>query len=233
MCIPPAWENSSLSKEIKAFFEYQSLLMKPWDGPAAVTLTDGNTICAHLDRNGLRPLRYSVTSDGLLILGSETGMIDLEGRDIIEKGRLGPGDTLSVDIDRGRIKYTGEILQELAGQRPYRKWLETSLTRLKENDIPLSQPDPDLKRKQIAFGYTSEEIDQIIKTTAETAKVLIYSMGDDTPLPPLSEKPQLLFRYFKQRFSQVTNPDRLHPGTYGNVPENEHGLQEKFFIREP
>jgi glutamate synthase (NADPH/NADH) large chain len=206
MCIPPAWENSSLSKEIKAFFEYQSLLMKPWDGPAAVTLTDGNTICAHLDRNGLRPLRYSVTSDGLLILGSETGMIDLEGREIIEKGRLGPGDTLSVDINRGRIKCTDEILQELAGQRPYRKWLETSLTRLKENDIPLSQPDPDLRRKQIAFGYTSEEIDQIIKTTAETAKVLIYSMGDDTPLPPLSEKPQLLFRYFKQRFSQVTNP---------------------------
>ncbi len=206
MCIPPAWENSDLGGEEKAFFEYQSFLMKPWDGPAAIAFTDGDMVIAHLDRNGLRPLRYTMTEDGIMVLGSEVGMVNLEGRMIKEKGRLGPGDTISVHPIEGTIQYTDEIVRELAKRRPHREWIERFLFRVKETNIGIPGIEPDLKRKQIAFGYSSEEIRTSIKAMAETGKELIFSMGDDTPLPPLSEKPQLLFRYFKQRFSQVTNP---------------------------
>ena len=204
MCIPPAWENDDRRDEVKAFFEFQSLLMKPWDGPAALVFTDGFTVGAHLDRNGLRPLRYTVTDDGYMVLGSETGMVDLEERRILEKGRLGPGDTLSVDLGTGKLRYTDEIIEQLAQQRPYRIWLD-HLYRLREDDAGISETG-DILRKQIAFGYTSEEINTSLKEMAEKGRELTYSMGDDTPLPPLSEKPQLLFRYFRQRFSQVTNP---------------------------
>lgn len=204
MCIPPAWEHSGMSDEKKAFFEFQSLLMKPWDGPAAVVFTDGSTVGAHLDRNGLRPLRYTVTDDGYMVLGSETGMVDLGDRSILEKGRLGPGDTISVDLRTGRLRYTDEIIEQLAQQRPYKSWLD-NLYILREADVRISDAG-DIIRKQIAFGYTSEEINTSLKEMAEKGREMTYSMGDDTPLPPLSEKPQLLFRYFKQRFSQVTNP---------------------------
>ena len=204
MCIPPAWENSGMTDEKRAFFEFQSLLMKPWDGPAAIVFTDGFTIGAHLDRNGLRPLRYTVTDDGYMVLGSETGMVDLGERSIRENGRLGPGDTISVDLRTGRLRYTDEIIEQLSQQRPYKGWLD-NLYRLREDDARISDAG-DIIRKQIAFGYTSEEINTSLKEMAEKGREMTYSMGDDTPLPPLSEKPQLLFRYFKQRFSQVTNP---------------------------
>jgi glutamate synthase (NADPH) large chain len=205
MCIPPAWENSSFSTEIKTFFHYQSLLMKPWDGPAAIAFTDGKSIGAHMDRNGLRPLRYTIIEDGLLIIGSETGMVDLGKRTIKTRGRLGPGETLSVDLVLGEIKFTEEILSGLARQKPYASWIK-NLVRLPEQEICPLTVDADLNRKQIAFGYTVEEMESIIKVVAGSGKEMVYSMGDDTPLPALSEKPQLLFRYFKQRFSQVTNP---------------------------
>lgn len=209
MCIPPAWEDSGLSADARAFFEYQSLLMKPWDGPAAVVLTDGEKIVAHLDRNGLRPLRYSLTEDGLIIAGSETGMIGLEGKIIKEKGRLGPGDIISIDIANGTMKITGEIISELSGRKPYWDWIGRFLYKLK-GAASLPDSEPEILRKQIAFGYTSEEIQGSIKYAASSGKEMTFSMGDDTPLPPLSEKPQLLFRYFKQRFSQVTNPPIDH-----------------------
>jgi glutamate synthase (NADPH) large chain len=205
MCIPPAWENSSLSPEIKAFFQYQSLLMKPWDGPAAIAFTDGKTIGAHMDRNGLRPLRYTITEDGLIILGSETGLIDLDKKNVKTKGRLGPGETLSIDLACGRIKFTEEILDNLSRQRPYAGWIK-NLVRLPDQDMCPISVDSDLLQKQIAFGYSTEEIESIIRVIAESGREMIYSMGDDTPLPSISGKPQLLFRYFKQRFSQVTNP---------------------------
>lgn len=204
MCIPPAWENASMTDEKKAFFEFQSLLMKPWDGPAALVFTDGFTVGAHLDRNGLRPLRYTVTDDGHMVLGSETGMVDLGNRPVIKKGRLGPGDTLSVDLRTGRLRYTDEIIEQLAKQRPYGVWLD-NLYRPKEKDVSISDKG-DILSSQIAFGYTSEEINTSLKEMAEKGRELTYSMGDDTPLPPLCGKPQLLFRYFRQRFSQVTNP---------------------------
>jgi glutamate synthase (NADPH/NADH) large chain len=206
LCVPPAWENAELNEQEKAFLEYQSFLMKPWDGPAAIAFTSGDTIGAHLDRNGLRPLRYLLTEDGIIVLGSETGMVDIGGRRIKNKGRLGPGDTLSVNMSRGEVRFTDEILKELSGQRSYREWTDRSLYRVRERTFEAPQVDRDLTRKQVAFGYTSEEIRTSLREMAEKGKEMTFSMGDDTPLPPLSEKPQLLFRYFKQRFSQVTNP---------------------------
>ena len=211
MLIPPAWEHvPELSDEVKAFFEYQSLLMKPWDGPAAIAFVYGDKIGAHLDRNGLRPARYILTEDGVLVLGSEVGMIDLGDRKIKEKGRLGPGDTIVVDMKKAEVKKTYEVLEELARQKPYREWIDSHLLRLSEltKDKCLCEPleDPERVRKQIAFGWTEEEIKNVLQYMAQTGKEPTFSMGDDTPLPPLSEKPKLLFRYFKQRFAQVTNP---------------------------
>ena len=211
MCVPPTWEccdfsDKGLLNKAEAFFEYQSFLMKPWDGPAAIVFTDGVTVGAHMDRNGLRPLRYILTEEGILILGSEAGMIDITGRLIREKGRLGPGDTISVNLTEGRVRHTEDILRELSALKPYREWIDEYLVRLEREHVRIPYLQSDIRRKQIAFGYTSEEIQISIKGMAEKAKEVTFSMGDDTPLPPLSEKPQLLFRYFRQRFSQVTNP---------------------------
>ncbi len=210
MMIPPAFENvKEFNDEVKAFFEYKMLQMKPWDGPASITFTDGKVIGAHLDRNGLRPARYVITEDGVVVLGSEVGMVDLGNRKIKEKGRLGPGDTISIDLERGVIKKTEDILKELSESKPYKEWVESHLVRLSdiEKDLRMKDLDNDERlRKQIAFGYTQEEIKNVIKYMAENGKELTFSMGDDTPLPPLAERPPLLFRYFKQRFAQVTNP---------------------------
>jgi glutamate synthase (NADPH/NADH) large chain len=206
LCIPPAWEQSDLGPEEKAFFEYHSLLMRPWDGPAAIAFTDGSTVGAHLDRNGLRPLRYILSRDGLLVLGSEIGMVDLGQRPIQEKGRLGPGETIAVDLQSAAIRFTPEIVKDLASRRPYRVWLEEYRLKLDGEILPVQEIDRDITKKQIAFGYTAEELQMQMREMAATGKELIFSMGDDTPLPPLSDKPQMLFRYFKERFSQVTNP---------------------------
>ncbi|MDW8095970.1 MAG: glutamate synthase large subunit [Aquificaceae bacterium] len=211
MLIPPAWEGVPwLEKEVKEFFEFQSLLMKPWDGPASIAFTDGRKIGAHLDRNGLRPARYLLTEDGILVLGSEVGMVDLGDRRILKRGRLGPGDTIVVDLEEGKVKETEEILKELSSQKPYGQWLEKHLVRLsalvKDYDLSEGKGDSDITRKLVAFGYTQEEIKNVLAPMAEEGKEITFSMGDDTPIPPLSEKPVLLFRYFKQRFAQVTNP---------------------------
>lgn len=211
MLIPPAWEGVPwLSKKIKDFFEYQSLLMKPWDGPASIAFTDGVKIGAHLDRNGLRPARYVLTEDGILVLGSEVGMVDLGDRKVIKKGRLGPGDTLVVDLVKGELLEGEEILKSLALKKSYGEWLERHLVRLsniiKDYSIPPPEEDPDRPRKLVALGYTQEELKNVLFPMAEEGKEITFSMGDDTPIPPLSEKPVLLFRYFKQRFAQVTNP---------------------------
>jgi glutamate synthase (NADPH/NADH) large chain len=214
MCIPPALACCDFDEEtrskVESFFEYQSFLMKPWDGPAAIVFTDGDSVGAHLDRNGLRPLRYTETMDGLLVLGSETGMIDLGSRQIKTKGRLGPGETISVDVRIGGLRGTGQILKELAEQRPYGEWIYKNLVRIGPPEIRTPSVPTDITEKQIAFGYTEEEIRTSLKEMASSGKEMTYSMGDDTPLPSLSEKPQLLFRYFRQRFSQVTNPPIDH-----------------------
>ncbi len=257
MCIPPAWEGSDRRGSERAFFEYHSLLMKPWDGPAAVAFTDGETVGAHMDRNGLRPLRYVMTKDGTLVLGSEIGMVDLGLEKIREKGRLGPGETIMVDLQKGTVKYTEELIRDLAAHRPYAEWMRKHYAKAKgENPpsppfdkSPSRPPAPDMSavegtkgdaggfdiiRKQIAFGYTTEEIQMLLKEMAETGKELIFSMGDDTPLPPLSEKPQLLFRYFRQRFSQVTNPpiDHIRERMVMSLNMN-LGYKRNFLIQEP
>ncbi len=211
MLIPPAWEGVPwLSEEVKEFFEYQSLLMKPWDGPASIAFTDGRKIGAHLDRNGLRPARYVLTEDGILVLGSEVGMVDLSGKKLLKKGRLGPGDTLVVDLSTGEVKETEQIIKELSSQKPYGEWLRKYLLRLseiiKDYTLPEYGEDQERIRKLVTFGYTQEEIKNVLAPMAEEGKEITFSMGDDTPIPPLSEKPLLLFRYFRQRFAQVTNP---------------------------
>ncbi len=206
LCIPPAWEGMELDAEVRSFFEYSSLLMSPWDGPAAIVFTDGRVVGAHLDRNGLRPLRYALTEDNILVCGSEAGMIDFPGKSFLEKGRLGPGDTLSIDLLAGTIRKTAEVLREIAQKNPYGAWLKHHCAGRTFSGIVPLEAAPALQRKQIAFGYTTEELQMLVKTMAETGRELTFSMGDDTPVPPLAEKPQLLFKYFKQRFSQVTNP---------------------------
>jgi len=217
MLIPPAWENDpELPENIKKFFEYQALLMKPWDGPAAIAFTDGvNKIGAHLDRNGLRPERYILTEDGILVVGSEVGMVELDERKVVERGRLGPGDTLLVDLKEGKIKKTEEVLKELSQRKPYQEWVDKLLLKLPELEIKkkkvfqikdYEEDKGTQTRKLVAFNYSKEEVEEILKHLAETGHIYTYSMGDDTPLPPLREKPTNLFRFFKQRFAQVTNP---------------------------
>ncbi len=217
MLIPPAWENDpELPEGVRRFFEYQSLLMKPWDGPAAICFTDGERVVgAHLDRNGLRPERYILTKDGLLIVGSEVGMVEIDERKVAERGRLGPGDTLSVDLEKGEIKKTERILRELSEKKPYGEWIERFLVRLCDLESKLKvsfnpkdygSEEEERTRRWVAFNYSLEEIEEVMKRQGETGHIYTYSMGDDTPLPPLREKPTNLFRFFKQRFAQVTNP---------------------------
>ncbi|MGB9668567.1 MAG: glutamate synthase central domain-containing protein, partial [Thermosulfidibacteraceae bacterium] len=211
MLIPPAWESvPGMPDEVRSFFEFQTLMMQPWDGPASIAFSDGETIGIHLDRNGLRPCRYVITEDGIMVAGSEVGIIDLSGKKIKEKGRLGPGDTVLVDLSKGIIKKTEEILNELSNFKPYREWIERNLIRLKRlikgNKISILPKDEECLKKQIVFDYSKEEIENILAYMANEGKELTFSTGDDTPIPSLSEKPVLLFRYFKQRFAQVTNP---------------------------
>ena len=208
MLIPPAWESvPDMPDEVRSFFEFQWFLMQPWDGPAAIAYTDGVVIGAHLDRNGLRPCRYIITEDGIVVLGSEVGMIDLSGRKIKEKGRLGPGDSLEVDFSEKKVKKTEEILKELSESKPYREWIEKNTLKINGTKVFVeNREDLQVKREQVTFGYTQEELKNVIGYMAKQAKEPTFCTGDDNPIPPLAEKPVLLYRYFKQRFAQVTNP---------------------------
>jgi glutamate synthase (NADPH/NADH) large chain len=221
LCIPPAWEVSAMNREEKGFFEYQSLLMTPWDGPAAITFTDGDMVGAHLDRNGLRPLRYALTEDGILTLGSEIGLVMLEGKTVKERGRLGPGDTLSVLMQESRLKYTEEIVKELTAERPYGDWIERFLLRLSAGKSGNHEPAHDTIRKQIAFGYSSEEIRTSLQGMAETAKEFIFSMGDDTPLPSF-KKTATSLQVLQTKILPSDEPaNRPHTRGHGDVPHDE------------
>ncbi len=210
MMIPEPWSNhESMSPEKRAFYEYHSCLMEPWDGPAAMVLTDGKQIAAVLDRNGLRPARYYVTKGDLIVLASEVGVLDVPPEDVVTKGRLQPGRMLVVDLEERRIVSDDELKAEFAGQHPYGQWLDENLIRLESLPEPPFVPQPDhetVVRRQKAFGYTYEELDKIIQPMALEGIERVGSMGIDTPLAVLSERPQLLYRYFKQLFAQVTNP---------------------------
>ena len=209
MMIPEAWENhTTMAQERKDFYAFHSALMEPWDGPACVTFTDGKQVGAVLDRNGLRPSRFWVTDDGLVVLASEVGVLDFPPEKIIRKGRLQPGKMFLVDIQEGRIIEDDEIKQSLATAAPYSKWLSDGLVRL--SDLPAREhivyPHSSVVRRQRAFGYTEEEIRMIITPMAKNGAEPLGSMGTDTPIAALSTKPRLLFDYFAQLFAQVTNP---------------------------
>ncbi len=210
MLVPEAWEkNSEMSDTKKAFYEYNSCMMEPWDGPASIPFTDGNYIGALLDRNGLRPSRYSVTKDGYVIMSSETGVLDIAPENIEQHGRLEPGRMFLVNMEEGRIVNDREIKEAIAKRYPYRQWLNDNLVHLRDipyNDCPLFLGEESVEKRKAIFGYTLEDINTIILPMGKNAKEPIGSMGSDTPIAVLSERPQLIYNYFKQLFAQVTNP---------------------------
>ncbi|MFP8784220.1 glutamate synthase large subunit [Planococcus plakortidis] len=210
MMVPEPWVNdTSINKKKRDFYEYHSTLMEPWDGPAALVFTDGRQIAACLDRNGLRPARYYITKSGMIVLGSEVGALDIFSDDIIYKDRLRPGKMLLVDLEAGKIIPDDEIKMQIASELPYKDWVENNLLDLGDLPEPKEAMHPNgegLLKQQLAFGYTQEEVQKIIKPLASDGKDPVGSMGYDSPLAVLSKKPQLLYNYFKQLFAQVTNP---------------------------
>ena len=210
MMIPEAWSgHESMSAERKDFYEYHGCLMEPWDGPASIAFTDGTVIGAVLDRNGLRPSRYYVTKDGLVVMASEVGVLDIPPERVLIKERLHPGRIFLVDTARGRIIDDAELKHAFAGERPYGEWLATHLKPLETLPEPPSLPEPDhetvLERQQ-AFGYTHEDLRILLAPMATAGEEPVGSMGTDTSLAVLSDRPRLLYDYFKQLFAQVTNP---------------------------
>ena len=210
MLIPEAWAgNPDMSEDMRAFYEYHASLMEPWDGPAAIAFTDGHIIGATLDRNGLRPGRYIVTKDDLVVLASEAGVLEVRAEDIRQKGRLQPGRMFLVDTVQKRIISDAEIKQQLAARQPYGKWLQeqqVSLEQLPEPSRMIASNPETLLRRQRAFGYSEEDLSILLVPMAAKGEEPIGSMGTDTPLACLSERPQTLFNYFRQLFAQVTNP---------------------------
>ncbi|MEP3787140.1 glutamate synthase large subunit [Ascidiaceihabitans sp.] len=211
MLVPESWSKQAveLPQAWRDMYSYCNSVMEPWDGPAALAMTDGRWVCAGLDRNGLRPMRYVVTNDGLVIAGSETGMVPLDEARVQEKGALGPGQILAVDMKEGKLYHDTEIKDELAASQPFGEWA----SKIKELDGPLAAvteaplfEGAELRRRQIAAGYTIEELEQILAPMAEDGKETLASMGDDTPSAVLSKKYRPLSHFFRQNFSQVTNP---------------------------
>ncbi len=212
MLIPEAWAgNPTMDAKRRAFYEYHAALMEPWDGPAAMAFTDGKQIGATLDRNGLRPARYLVTKDDVVIMSSESGVLPVDEANIVKKWRLQPGKMLLIDLERGRIVSDDELKAEIASSHPYEQWVKSA--QIMVHDLPLAKADALARRGneglldlQQAFGYTQESIKLLIPPMAETGAEAIGSMGNDTPISALSNKPKLLHTYFKQNFAQVTNP---------------------------
>jgi glutamate synthase domain-containing protein 2/glutamate synthase domain-containing protein 1/glutamate synthase domain-containing protein 3 len=211
MMIPEAWENQDeMDPDLRAFYEYHSFLMEPWDGPASIAFTDGRMIGAVLDRNGLRPSRYIVTKDGLVVMASEVGVLDIAPENVLLKERLHPGKIFCVDLEEGRILEDAEVKRRCVARRPYREWVEknrVTLAALPPAPQSEAAPDPALRfRLQQVFGYTEEDLRILLAPMAAQGKWPIGSMGEDAALACLSDRPQLLYRYFKQLFAQVTNP---------------------------
>jgi glutamate synthase (ferredoxin) len=210
MMVPEPWSgHETMDDQRRAFYQYHSSLMEPWDGPACIAFTDGTQIGAILDRNGLRPSRYYVTKDDLVVMASEAGVLDIPPEDVVQKGRLQPGRMFLINMEQGRIVDDEEIKREVVTQRPYRQWLNDNLVQLKDLPAAPELPLPDhetLLQRQIAFGYTFEDQRILIAPMARDGVEAVGSMGNDTPLAVLSAKSRLLFDYFKQLFAQVTNP---------------------------
>ncbi|MFM7414225.1 MAG: glutamate synthase central domain-containing protein, partial [Alphaproteobacteria bacterium] len=202
--------NATIPPAHRDLFLYCNAVMEPWDGPAAICATDGRWVVAGLDRNGLRPLRYSITSDGMLIVGSETGMVKLAEDQIIQKGRVGPGQSIGVDLDEGRFFEDKALKDLISARKPFGQWTERT-TRIDEivkaeADERANLTGEDLRRRQLSVGYTLEELESILHPMVEDANEAVGSMGDDTPIAVLSDQYRGLHHYFRQAFSQVTNP---------------------------
>ncbi len=209
MMVPPAWEgDTELEPQLRDFYRFHSGLIEPWDGPAALVFTDGRVVGAALDRNGLRPLRYAVCEDGLVVCASEAGLLPLDGRGRVRRGRLGPGELIALDPDRG-LELDATVKRRLADLRPYGRWLDEGLV-TGSNGEPGPAPDEDLAPRQIAFGYSREELMMVLRRVAQHGHEPTSSMGDDTALPPLAGRARPLYSYFRQRFAQVTNPPVDH-----------------------
>jgi len=250
MMVPESWSNSAdeMPKPWRDMYSYCNSVMEPWDGPAALAMTDGRWVCAGLDRNGLRPMRYVVTGDGLVIAGSEVGMVPTSESTVVEKGALGPGQMLAVDMARGILMHDAELKDELAASKPFGDWCE-KIFDLEEQTADMPEcalfEGEELRTRQIAAGYSIEELEQILHPMAEDAKEAIASMGDDTPSAVLSDMYRPLSHFFRQNFSQVTNPpiDSLREfrvmslktrfGNLKNVLDEDHTQTEILILESP
>ncbi|MBP5388289.1 MAG: glutamate synthase large subunit [Prevotella sp.] len=201
-------DKNPISEDLKAFYEYHSILMEPWDGPAALLFSDGRYAGGMLDRNGLRPSRYTITKQGMMVVASEVGVMDFEPGDVVSKGRLQPGKILLIDTQEGKIYYDGEIKERLAKAHPYREWLNENRVQLEKlkSGRHVDNGVSNFSQKLIAFGFGQEDIDKTIVPMATAGQEPVAAMGNDTPLAVISDRPQVLFNYFRQQFAQVTNP---------------------------
>ncbi len=201
-------DKNPISEDLKAFYEYHSILMEPWDGPAALLFSDGRYAGGMLDRNGLRPSRYTITKSGMMVVASEVGVMDFEPGDVVSKGRLQPGKILLIDTQEGKIYYDGEIKEKLAKAHPYREWLNENRVQLEKlkSGRKVDNGVSDLNAKLVTFGFGQEDIDKTIIPMATAGQEPVAAMGNDTPLAVISDRPQVLFNYFRQQFAQVTNP---------------------------
>ncbi|MCR5139391.1 MAG: glutamate synthase large subunit [Bacteroidaceae bacterium] len=201
-------DKNPISDDLKAFYEYHSILMEPWDGPAALLFSDGRYAGGMLDRNGLRPCRYTITRGGMIVVASEVGVMDFDPLDVVSKGRLQPGKILLIDTEEGRIYYDGDVKEHLAMAHPYREWLQANRIQLEKlrSGRHVENGVDDLGRKLIAFGFGQEDIDKTLIPMATAGQEPVAAMGNDTPLAVISDRPQVFFNYFRQQFAQVTNP---------------------------
>ena len=201
-------DKNPISEDLKAFYEYHSILMEPWDGPAALLFSDGRYAGGMLDRNGLRPSRYTITKQGMMVVASEVGVMDFEPGDVVSKGRLQPGKILLIDTQEGKIYYDGEIKEKLAKAHPYREWLNENRVQLEKlkSGRKVDNGVSNLNAKLVTFGFGQEDIDKTIIPMATAGQEPVAAMGNDTPLAVISDRPQVLFNYFRQQFAQVTNP---------------------------
>ena len=201
-------DKNPISEDLKAFYEYHSILMEPWDGPAALLFSDGRYAGGMLDRNGLRPSRYTITKQGMMVVASEVGVMDFEPGDVVSKGRLQPGKILLIDTQEGKIYYDGEIKEQLAKAHPYRDWLNENRVQLEKlkSGRKVDNGVSNLNAKLVTFGFGQEDIDKTIIPMATAGQEPVAAMGNDTPLAVISDRPQVLFNYFRQQFAQVTNP---------------------------
>jgi glutamate synthase domain-containing protein 2/glutamate synthase domain-containing protein 1/glutamate synthase domain-containing protein 3 len=248
MLVPQAWEKyPDVEPAVKAFYEYHQCVIEPWDGPAALAYSDGVQVAVSLDRNGLRPCRYKIRADGMVVAGSEVGIVDFDPRDVVESGKLGPGGVLLVDTAGRRIVRNLAAKREVATRRPYARWIAANMSTLPTQDgvEPLVKPSDQLRPLQLAFGYGHEDLRMILEPMATTAAEVVWSMGDDTPLAVLSHRSPPLYDFLRQRFAQVTNPPidslresmvmslRMHLGPLGSPLDEKPGHVELLRVEHP